>query len=280
MSLLKNGLTKKSSISPLFATVLGVMGSGKSGLAGTFGLKTLVIHTAVESHGGASASTVSKELFGQNFVDELDISQGSASADEIWKNLLEVLEDPELPKTYKAVVIDSLTDLQVNVIAKTSEWYDKTRKVGTQTLNGYAIPGVEAEFFNVLINGTLKKLHAKGVHVLMLAAAQLVTSSDNGEELVAKPGLSGNAVPALINRSCPDVLLVNKVRNDEGAMEHRLLFDSRISKESKTPAGVVTKTENFNMRVSHIPSSKLPSSANARLDELMAFRKECFDGAE
>ena len=112
----------------------------------------------------------------------------------------------------------------------------------------------------------------------MLAAATLITMGEDGGEVVAKPGILGTKPAELLNRSCPDVLLVNKVRDDEGTWSHQLLFYPKVTKESKTPAGVVTKTENFNMRVSHISSDKLPESAPARLDQLVEYRKQCFSG--
>lgn len=278
MSLLKKGLASKPKLEPLFAVVLGSSGAGKSGLAGTLGVRTLVLRTPVESHGGTSARSVSKSLFSEDNVVEIDIMEDAANADEAWANLLSTISDPELPKHFGAVVMDSLTDLQTNLFHDLTEWKETTQtKDGKR--NKLAEPGADAELFNELINRRLKKLTAKGVHVVMLAAAQVITMGDSGDEVVAKPGLQGANPAALINRSCPDVLLVNKVRDaDTGNWEHRLLFYPKVSKESKTIAGVVTKTENFNMRVSHIPSDKLPESAAARLDELIEFRQKCFNG--
>lgn len=278
MSLLKKGLAAKPKMEPLFCVILGPQGGGKSGLAGTLGVKTLVLRTPVESHGGTSARTVSKGTFGEDNIVELNIMEDAKNADEAWENLLATVSDPELPKHFGAVVIDSLTDLQTNLFHELTAWKEATMtKEGKR--NKLAEPGADAELFNLLINQRLKRLTEKGVHVVMLAAAQIITMGDNGDEIVAKPGLQGANPSALINRSCPDVLLVNKVRDTEtGVWEHKLLFYPKVTKESKTLAGVVTKTENFNMRVSHVPSDKLPESAPARLDQLIEYRKQCFNG--
>jgi hypothetical protein len=264
---------KKKTLEPLFAVILGASGSGKSSAAGTIGLPTLYIRTPVESHGGVSASTASKRIFGEDFITEIDIFEGAKNADQAWKNLLATLADPELPKQFGAVVIDSLTDLQLNVIHNLSEWKEQTTTAGGK-INKLAVPGADTEFLNDLINVHLKKLHAKGVHVILLAAAVVVSTNDDGTEITAKPGLAGTNPAALVNRSCPDVLLVNRIRNEEGVFEHNFLFYPKVVAEGKNLQGIVTKTEGFGMRISHL--SDLPERAAARLDELIEYRKTAF----
>lgn len=272
MSLL-NLARKPKTLEPLFAVILGASGSGKSAAAGTLGVPTLYLRTPVESHGGVSASSMSKRLFGEDFITEVDVFEGAKNADAAWKNLLATLEDPELPKQFGAVVLDSLTDVQLNLIHELSSWKEATTSSNGKP-NKLAVPGADTEFLNDLINIRLKKLQAKGVHVVMLAAATVVSVSDDGTEVLAKPGLAGNMPSALVNRSCPDVLLVNRVRNEEGVYEHNFLFYPKVVAEGKNAQGVVTKTEGFAMRVSHI--FDLPERAPARLDELIKYRKEAF----
>jgi hypothetical protein len=276
VSLLSKAQSRKPQLDPLFCLILGSSGSGKSSTCGSLGVPTLFFRTPVESHGAASARTISKGLFdGVDNITEIDIYEGADNADQAWDNLLSTLDDPSIAQNFGAVVIDSLTDLQPNLFAQLTDFKERTTSSNGKP-NNLAIPGVHTEYFNLLINQKLKKLHSKGVHIILLAAATVVTVSDDGAEVTAKPGLSGTMPASLVNRSCPDILLINRIREEDGTWAHNFLFYPKVSKESKSLTGQVTKTEGFSMRLSHV--FNLPERANARLDELIAHRKECFEG--
>jgi hypothetical protein len=263
----------KTSPEPLFAVVFGSSGAGKSGSIGTFGLPTLVLRTPVESHGGVSASTISRKHFKTNNVVDIDITEGAKDSDEVLKNLAATLADPEVVKQFKVVVIDSLTDLQLNVIKTSKAFISKTRSDNGKE-NKLAMPRAYEEIFNDIINVQLKALSKQGVHVVMLAAAQIVTMGDDGAEVVAKPSLEGNVVNALISRSCPDVLMVNRVKNEAGEWEHSFIFQPKLSKEAKDLQGRITRSENFVPRVSYI--TDLPESCPADFKTLLAARLKHF----
>lgn len=261
--------TKKDKNPALFACVLGAQGGGKSGTLGTFGLPTLIIRTPLECHGVQNAISVAESLYGDKAkVDEYEISP-TLSGDEQFKSIIAILDELiKLPETpYKVVCLDSITDIQLNVVRKADSWMTMCSPGGK--FNKFSEGASDIHFFNILLTKLKELADKKGVHIVVTVAAQLQTLSDDGSEVIARPSLLGTQVAGFINRCCGTVLFVNKV-NEDGEISHKFLFNTKLRKDSKDLNGRVTKTENFNSRIQGFLSNDLPESCDANFSKILA----------
>jgi hypothetical protein len=262
---------KKEKNAPLFACVLGAQGGGKSGTLGTFGLPTLIIRTPLENHGTQNAINVAGKLFDKEIqIDEFEIPS-TLSGDKQFEALISLLD--ELIKTdnpYKVVCLDSITDVQLNVIRKADSWMALCSPGGKYSK--FNEGSSDIHFFNILLMKLKELSDKKNVHVVVTVAAQLQTLSDDGTEVIARPSLLGTQVAGFINRCCGTVLFVNKI-NEDGESSHKFLFNTKLRKDSKDLNGRITKTENFNSRIQGILSNDLPESCEASFAKILSKMK-------
>lgn len=277
MSILNKAIKKVESDqqknSPLFACVLGVQGSGKSSCVATFDLPTLIIRTALEYHGTQNVMALAKKRLGKKVeIAEVVLNDEGETAQQAWFKFHAVLDElisaDELP--YKVIVLDSITDLQLSVVKETEEWKELCKGGGTK-YNKFNEP----DAYITMLKSIMEKLtvlnQRRGVHVVLVMAAQMQTVGDDGTMAIARPAIDGLKVSSFINKACGTVVFVNKVVTEDG-VEHSFCFDSSLKRESKDAMGRVSKTENFNIRVQGLTTDQLPDNMPADFKKLIAMR--------
>lgn len=269
----------KEPLKPLFALVLGPSGGGKSASFGTFGVRTLVLRTTTEHHGGLSAKTVSKKYGFDGQVVDMDFTvrnkDGELDADATLANLRSILRDPGVAKTFGAIAVDSITDLQT-IIHKSEAWKqacltDKGKH------NKFAEADADLGIIESILNDYLMPLNHKGLHIALSCAAIVSSMGDQGEDLKASPNLMGFKVAESINRFFPDCFFVARVTEEDGSTAHKFLFKSNIKKDGKDAAGRVLKTTNFSPRVSGFDCDALPEMAENNFSRVIAGRQKRFE---
>ena len=258
--------------SPLFACVMGVQGSGKSSCVATFDLPTLVFRTKLEYHGTQNLMSLAKKRLGKKAeITEIVINDGE-SQQEAWKKFIgildELIEAEELP--YKVIMIDSITDLQLSVIKETDEWKELCKTNGKY--NKFNEPDAHVAMFKIVMEKLAVLNQDKGLHIVIIMAAQMQTVGDDGLMAIARPAIDGVKVASFINKSCGTVVFVNKTVSDENGVEHSFCFDSSVKQESKDKIGRISKTENFNIRVQGLTTDQLPETMPADFKKLLALR--------
>lgn len=266
----------KPKTEPMFAIIFGASGAGKSTALGTSGLSTLLLHGPTENHAGTNASLFGKgKIFPMEYTVRND--KGGVDADASFKNLLSVLQDPEISNQFEAIALDSWTELQT-IIGETREFReacltDKGRH------NKFAESDEYTRRLNQVVHACLR-LNNQGLHVFTTCAAIIKDSDSEGTDVSAKPNLKGWSVGEDLVRNFPDVLYVQLVRvvNDKGdeVSKHKLLFNPKVSAEAKDAGGKVTKVSfsNFAPRISYFKREDLPHDADVDLAKIIKSRSK------
>lgn len=234
--------------------LLGPSGSGKSRACGTFGVKTLFIHTSGESHGPASAASGGSEIFPICLDRDGD---KVLSADDSYARLLEVLSSgPELKKLgIGAIAIDGATELE-SIIQNTTVW--KTRLAAEyKGVKSYA-GDLTLSMFRPILNG-LQKLQAEiGIHYVMTCILSVRELGENGEILEASPSLYGFNVASGLIQQFPDILVIGQVSDGERARPAIQLGShaTKVTKDQQSKE--VRKLSNFHNRVTGADLSSAP----------------------
>lgn len=234
--------------------LLGPSGSGKSRACGTFGVKTLFIHTSGESHGPASAASGGSEILPICLDRDGD---KVLSADDSYARLLEVLSSgPELKKLgIGAIAIDGATELE-SIIQNTTAW--KTRLAAEyKGVKSYA-GDLTLSMFRPILNG-LQKLQAEiGIHYVMTCILSVRELGENGEILEASPSLYGFNVASGLIQQFPDILVIGQVSDGERARPAIQLGShaTKVTKDQQSKE--VRKLSNFHNRITGADLSSAP----------------------
>jgi hypothetical protein len=235
--------------------LLGPSGSGKSRACGTFGVKTLYLHTSGEGHGPASAASGGSEILPVCLDRDGDTV---LSADEAYKRLLDILNSSaELKKLgVGAIALDGATELEA-IIQGTTAW--KARLAAEyKGVKSYA-GELTLSFFRPITLGLQKLQDELGIHYVMTCILNVREVGENNEILDASPALYGFNVATGLIQQFPDILVIGQVSDGERARPAIQLGShvSRVSKDQKSQE--VRKLSNFHCRLTGADLSEAPS---------------------
>lgn len=252
------------------AIILGPSGAGKSTLMGSFGVKTLYLHTTGESHGPKSARSIGADLI----TICIDQSGGeSLSADASYARLLDILSDVGgLRKLgVGAVALDGATEIEA-IIRNTQKWESKCQSASGKH-NGFAEPAATIELFRPILVA-LKRLQSElKVHVAMTCILEVKDIGPNGEILESAPRLVGYSVAENIVQQFDDVLVVGRMTKGD-TVKHKIQMLSEVTKVAKDVLGTVKKTFNFAPRLSGLMVQDLPALIDADLSKVIELKRK------
>jgi len=234
--------------------LLGPSGSGKSRACGTFGVKTLYLHTSGEGHGPASAASGGSEILPICLDRDGDTV---LSADEAYKRLLDILNSgAELKKLgVGAIALDGATEIEA-MIQNTTTW--KTRLATEyKSIKSYA-GDLTLSMFRPILVGLQKLQDEIGIHYVMTCILNVKEVGDDNEILEAAPALYGYNVATGLIQQFPDILVIGQVSNGERT-KPAIQLGSHVSRVSKDQASKeVRKLSNFFCRVTGADLSEAP----------------------
>lgn len=249
--------------------LLGPSGSGKSRACGTFGVKTLYLHTSGESHGPASAAAGGSEIL-PICIDKDGDKQ--LTADETYARLLEILASgPELKKLgIGAVAVDGATELE-NIIVNTTEW---KRRLAAEYKSSRSYAGdLTLGMFRPIILG-LQKLQADlGVHYVITCILHVKEYGENNEILEAAPALYGYNVATGLVQQFGDILVIGQVSDGERTRPALQLgaHASKATKDKDTKE--VRKLSNFYNRITGADLTTCPDLMKPNLKLVAEIKK-------
>ena len=249
--------------------LLGPSGSGKSRACGTFGVKTLYLHTSGESHGPASAAAGGSEIL-PICIDKDGDKQ--LSADETYARLLEILSSTqELKKLgIGAVALDGATELE-SLIQNTTAWKAKlaAEYKGVKSYAGDLTLGM----FRPILLG-LQRLQAEiNVHYVITCILSVREYGENNEILDASPSLYGFNVATGLIQQFPDILVIGQVSDGERARP-AIQLGSHASKATKDQKSQeVRKLSNFYNRITGADLTTCPDLMKPNLKLVAEIKK-------
>lgn len=250
------------------ACVLGPSGGGKSGRAGTFGVKTLFLYSKGETHGVRSA----KQFADKNLVP-VRYDHNSASADESLDNLLGILADHDKLRALgiKAIFVDGASELE-QLIRSSTKWAElcKTDKGKHNTFNE---PKVTVTLFRPIIEALKDAQFELGVHVAMSLIVDVKEYGEYGDIVECQPRILGYGVAEAIIQQFGDTLVVSKMTNPKtGESTRKFQFMTDVVKTAKEETGVVKKSINFSPRISGV--TELPKYLDASFEEVIKLKQK------
>ncbi len=248
------------------AIVFGCPGGGKSGMLGTFGVKTCVFHSSVEAH-GVDSSELHKNCEVDYYNFELDEQGNSLSPAKAIENLILRLQDHEWFKKngYKAICIDSLSEIEV-LICETPAW---KAKVGDKM---YTDPITIAMMTPILAQ--LRALQTKlKIHYAVTALLDVKKTGEVGEILEGAAKSRGYGVLFHLLVAFPDRFIVGPMitNKTDTKPKPRIQINamvSRIAKEFKVD-GKVTKILNVKTKISGVDPATLPATMPANFSRVI-----------
>ena len=284
----KAAASKPQQIRPMKAIVLGTSGAGKSSLLGTTGLDVVMLYGKTEEHGPTAAQTMSNGSTGSVTPVEYTIWKDKGGrlvldADASIDNLRVLLSSKEISNEFGAVALDSITELQ-SIFMQTQEFVEVCR-TDKGVHNKWAEGDAFVKFFEE-IRDQLIGLQGKGLHSFVTCAANKNPVATDSTVTSYEPTLRGFKVAQEIIRMFDDVLLVDRfeggMEDDDGNIEdtgHRIIFKANLAKKAKDLRGNVTKSMNFQPRVSGFKIQDLPSTCEADLGKIISGRQKAFSKA-
>jgi hypothetical protein len=251
------------------AILLGASGNGKSRACGTFGVKTLYLHTSSESHGAQSAAMGGSEIV----PICIDRDKGvPISPDDSYKRILDILGSTEQLKKLGigAVALDGASEIET-IITGTNLY--KSRVAAEYKGNtSFAGPVVLSMFRSILV--ALQKLQADlGIHYVVTCILNIRELGDNGQISDAEPKLAGYNVATGLIQQFPDVLAIGRVSNGERE-EPMLQFGAHVQKTTKDfTTKEVRKLHNFNIRITGVDLSEAPEMLKPNFARIIEFKK-------
>lgn len=235
--------------------LLGTSGAGKSRACGTFGVKTLYLHTSGESHGPASAASGGSEILPVCLDKD---GEELLTADEAYKRLLDILgSGAELKKLgVDAVAIDGATEIET-IIQGTTHW--KTELAAKyKGVKSYAGDLTLSMFRPILAR--LQKLQEElGIHYVMTCMLNVREYGEDNVIVDAAPSLYGYNVATGLIQQFPDILVIGQVSDGERARP-AIQLGSHVSRVSKDQTSKeVRKLSNFHCRITGADLSEAPS---------------------
>ena len=262
--LIKEGIEKLKNKN-VALVLLGPSGSGKSRACGTFGVKTLYIHTSGESHGPASAASGGSEILPICIDRDGDKIR---TPDETYTLLLEILSAPvELKKLgIGAIVIDGATEIEA-LIQGTTVWRNRLA-AEYKGIKSYA-GDLTISMFRPILNALQKLQHEIGIHYVMTCILTVKEYGENNEIVDASPSLYGYNVATGIIQHFPDILVIGQLSDGERARPGIQLGShvSRVSKDQATKE--VRKLSNFFCRVTGADLSSAPAIIKPDLSRIV-----------
>lgn len=249
--------------------LLGPSGAGKSRACGTFGVKTLYLHTASEAHGPVSAASGGSEILPVC----LDRDDGKPlSADEAYTRLVGILgSKDELKKLgIGAIAIDGATELEA-MIQNTSMWNNQltAKYKGVKSYAGDLTISMFKPILS-LLHDLQKEL---GIHYVMTCILNVKEYGENNEILDAAPSLYGFNVATGLIQHFPDILVIGQVSDGERARP-AIQLGSHVQKASKDQVTKeVRKLSNFYNRITGADLSEAPDLIKPDLSKIAAIKK-------
>lgn len=247
------------------AIVFGPPGGGKSGMLGTFGVKTLHLYSDVEYHGEDSMN-LHKNCHVDAYNFERDKDGNRLAPAKALENLASIIQDEEMIKSrgYKAIVIDSLSELE-SLVIETSAWKAKTTDSHGQP-KMYTDP-VTISMINPFLS-QLRNLQTKlGIHYAMTALLDVKRMGDAGEILEGTAKAKGYGVLFHLLVSFPDRFILGHMVTTKGAtkLKPRIQIDAQLSRISKEFAigsapAKVSKVLNLRTKISGCDMSTFPNT--------------------
>jgi hypothetical protein len=274
-------MKQESKVSPntaLKALILGASGSGKSYTAGTLKVPTLFLYLTSESHGPISASATNPDIFAVclDRKEVFDSSPGKPgdilSPDESLKKLRAILAN-DITKDFKALVIDSITDLEILILK--SDEFKSLCTTDKGKINDFKKPEAVLMMLSDLF-GLIDKHWQNGMHVVATCASHVtnVDSSGTAENIV--PVLTSYGVVEKVVRIFPDILLLTTIEraNEEGVEEKKrcFSFNTNVNKVSKDLSGKIKKTLNFSARITGLSDEETPDVMAPNLQKVLALK--------
>lgn len=252
------------------AIVLGPSGAGKSTLLGSFGVKTLYLHTTGEAHGAKAASTIGKDII-PVCIDYSENKQ--LTPDEAYTRLCQILDASEQIAATQigAIVVDGATELEA-LVRSTKRW-EALCKTKDGKHNSFAETGATCSMMRDVVQKLIKLQRDLNIHYAMTCILDVKALGDDGEIVESAPRLQGYAVAETLLQSFPDVVVVGRMVRD-GISKHKLQFGVDMQKTSKDGKGQIKKTINYTPRLTGITADKLPAYMDADFKAVIKFKKE------
>lgn len=252
------------------AIILGPSGAGKSTLLGSFGVKTLYLHTTGEAHGAKAASTNGSDIIPVC----IDYSEGKQlTPDEAYTRLSTILDSADQISSAKigAIVLDGATELEA-LVRSTKRW-EALCKTKDGKHNTFAETPATCTMIREVIQKLIKLQRDLTVHYAVSCILDVKELGEDGDIMEASPRLQGYAVAETLIQMFPDVLVVGRMSRD-GTAKHKIQFMSDMKKVSKDAKGQVKKMINFTPRLTGIPVSNLPDYMDASFEDVIKFKKD------
>lgn len=253
------------------AIILGPSSGGKSFLMGTFGLKTLLLHTSGEEHGADSA-----QLAGEGVVPvplDYDEEGNKLGPDAAYKRLLSILSDLEGIKKagFKVIAVDGLSELE-QLVRATSAWkLACLNKDGVH--NGFAEPAATCAAIRPVLDQLRTLQKVLRIHYVVSCILDEKKVGEDGEILDSEPQLLGYKVASTLIPQFPDQLVVGRMVDPEGKEYHRLQFCASVTKTSvDNKTKEVKRFTNFTPRLRGVSSSALPRHMKASMVEVLKLK--------
>ena len=259
----------------LFLLLLGASGNGKSYALGTFGVKTLYLYMASESHGlTSSASQAGKNLV-PVCIDRVQDSDGKEvqlTPDLAIGRLHEILDSTEGMKKMgiQAIAVDGVTELEA-AIRETSKYRQMTTTENGKH-NGFAEGSATLFQFREIIKKLNRAQREIGVHVAMTCILTIKAMNEEGLITDSSPHSSGYSVATGIIQQFSDVMVVGKMKKKD-KIAYRFQLVAEANRTSTDQNGEIKKLFNFSPRVTGVDILSLGASIEANLAQLITIKE-------
>lgn len=256
------------------AIILGHSGSGKSALAGTFGVPTLYIYSMGESHGPGSANMRARDtdsLVLPICMNVDDDGQEIKDPDAVLDRILDILKNESNFDQYniQAVVIDGAAEVE-NFILTSKRWkVDCATDKGKH--NSYAETTMTCAHFRPIFNRLKELQRTRNIHLAITAMLDVKEYGEYNDIIEAMPRAKGYQVAEMLIQQFGDVLVVGPMTKD-GVTKYKLQFMTDMGKVSKDLQGKVKKAINYKPRLRGVTT--LPPYLDADFRAVIALKEK------
>lgn len=269
----------------MLAVVVGLRGSGKSGLCATFGKdkKVLLAFYNKENHSIMSAQAVSRKNYGTDeqiipyMLDQDEAGNQIYDADKVFVQTLEVFTSAETGKMFDVVYLDGLSALDPYIHA-TSD---------VRAASKYDVSKTVLQKCGMLMQAIKDFIRRTGKSVVLTCASE---ASTNDEGVATEtPKLRGSGAASAILGECPNILSIQMIMQTGQAQSSRLpyfVFNTNIAKNSQKITGIdkddkgatvissASVTTNFFPRLARLTTDQTPHMIPASFEELIKIQNE------